>query len=99
MGKMIMRSMLRLAVFGALILFAPAVATAQSQSQPQAQTQTQGPAKAAPSPLLNTPQATAVDSSYLLGPGDVVEIGLVGRADFGSRGARSVAEPHVLSQH
>jgi len=79
--------MLRLAVFGALILFAPAVATAQSQSQsqPQAQTQTQGPAKAAPSPLLNTPQATAVDSSYLLGPGDVVEIGLVGRADFGSR--------------
>jgi polysaccharide export outer membrane protein len=36
-------------------------------------------------PVAHTPQATAVDSSYLLGPGDVVEIGLVGRADFGSR--------------
>jgi polysaccharide export outer membrane protein len=43
------------------------------------------PAPPSPAAAPNTPQATAVDSSYLLGPGDVVEIGLVGRADFGSR--------------
>src|SRR4051794_5343336 len=85
MEKMITRTLLRPAVFGVLILSAPMAATAQPQPQPQPQTQTQTPGKVAPSPLLNTPQATAVDSSYLLGPGDVVEIGLVGRADFGSR--------------
>jgi polysaccharide export outer membrane protein len=55
----------------------PAIAMAQAR-----------PAASPPAPPAaapNTPQATAVDSSYLLGPGDVVEIGLVGRADFGSR--------------
>jgi len=74
MKKMIPRSLLRLAPLGALVLLAPA--TALAQATPPA-----APAPAAP----NTPQATAVDSSYLLGPGDVIEIGLVGRADFGSR--------------
>lgn len=77
MEKMITRSLLRLAVLGALILAVPA--TAMAQARPAASP------PAPPAAASNTPQATAVDSSYLLGPGDVVEIGLVGRADFGSR--------------
>ncbi|MGH6965960.1 MAG: SLBB domain-containing protein [Phenylobacterium sp.] len=74
---MIELSLLRLALFGALLLAAPIAASAQVQPSPA---QAAPPAAAA-----TTPQSTAVDSSYLLGPGDVVEIGLVGRADFGSR--------------
>jgi len=74
MKQMITRFLLRLALLGALILSAPMAAMAQTQ-----------PPAPAPAAAATTPQATAVDSSYLLGPGDVVEIGLVGRADFGSR--------------
>jgi polysaccharide export outer membrane protein len=77
MKKMIELSLLRLALLGALLLAAPMAASAQAQPAPER------PAPAAPA--QTTPQSTAVDSSYLLGPGDVVEIGLVGRADFGSR--------------
>jgi polysaccharide export outer membrane protein len=75
MKKMIMRPLLRLALLGALVFSAPVMAMAQATP----------PATPAPAAGPSTPQATAVDSSYLLGPGDVVEIGLVGRADFGSR--------------
>ncbi len=74
MKKMTPRSAPRMALLGALAVLAPATAVAQATP----------PAAAAPA-APTTPQATAVDSSYLLGPGDVVEIGLVGRADFGSR--------------
>ena len=67
MRKLIMRSLLRLAFLGALVFCAPLAAMAQ---QPAASPQA---AAAAPTPMAHTPQATAVDSSYLLGPGDVVE--------------------------
>lgn len=42
-------------------------------------------AAAQPSAAASAVPTPAVDSSYLLGDGDVVDIGLVGRADFGSR--------------
>jgi polysaccharide export outer membrane protein len=74
MKKMIPRSLLRLALLAVLAFSAPVAAMAQAT-----------PPATAPAAAPTTPQATAVDSSYLLGPGDVVEIGLVGRADFGSR--------------
>ena len=74
MKTMIMRSLLRLTLLTALVIQVPAAAMAQATP----------PAAPARAPAT-TPQATAVDSSYLLGPGDVIEIGLVGRADFGSR--------------
>jgi polysaccharide biosynthesis/export protein len=79
MKKMIQRSLLRMALLGAFLLVAPV--NAMAQTDPAAPPSQATPAPAGPA----TPQATAVDSSYLLGPGDVVEIGLVGRADFGSR--------------
>jgi polysaccharide export outer membrane protein len=78
MTKMMDRSLLATGVLTSLLLAAPASAIAQSQPATQ-------PPPSTPAPAASTPQATAVDSSYLLGPGDVVEIGLVGRADFGSR--------------
>ena len=73
MKKTLNPSLLRIAGLGLLVVAAPLQAVAQVQPA--------APIAAAP----NTPQANAVDSSYLLGAGDVVEIGLVGRADFGSR--------------
>lgn len=77
MEKMIARFLLRLAVPAALLLGVAAPAMAQTPI---------GAEPAAPKPAAaNTPQANSVDSSYLLGAGDVVEISLVGRADFGSR--------------
>ena len=87
MKKMIARSLLRLAVPGALLLAAPGLAQAQQ------------PAAKAPQPnpsvMPAAPQANTVDSSYILGAGDVVEIGLVGRADFGSR-ARVSSDGTIL---
>jgi polysaccharide export outer membrane protein len=74
MKKMIARSFLRLAVPGVLLLAAPAMAQAPPAPQPP---------QSRPAAAPNTPQANAVDSSYLLGAGDVVEIGLVGRESFG----------------
>ena len=79
MTKMMDRSLLISGVLTSLLLTAPASALAQVKPAPSTSP------TATPTPTATTPQATAVDSSYLLGPGDVVEISLVGRADFGSR--------------
>jgi polysaccharide export outer membrane protein len=88
MKKMIARSLLRLAVPGALLLAAPAPAMAQAQPAPQAP-------RPNPAVMPAAPQANTVDSSYILGVGDVVEIGLVGRSDFGSR-ARISSDGTIL---
>jgi len=79
MKKIMDRPLLISGVLTSLLLAAPVLALAQVK--PASPTSPTAP----PAPTVATPQATAVDSSYLLGPGDVVEIGLVGRADFGSR--------------
>jgi polysaccharide export outer membrane protein len=69
-------------VFGcALALFATAAVHAQVADQPSqpSASQIQSQPQASPAP------AAPVDSSYILGVGDVVEVGLVGRGDFTSR--------------
>ena len=70
------------AVYLSLCALAGGPASAQpapSDAAPKAE-----PAKPASAPV-NTIAPAPVDSSYILGFGDVVEISLVGRADFGSR--------------
>lgn len=46
----------------------------------------------------NVPVKGPVDTSYVLGPGDVVEVGLVGRGDFSQR-ARVGADGTILLQY
>lgn len=74
-----MFKMLKLAVCGGILAmcagaFAIAQPTASRPDAAVAQPQAVAPAPAAP-----------VDSSYVLGIGDVVEVGLVGRAEFNSK--------------
>lgn len=79
--------MLRKAII-VLAAVAPGLAAAPaSQAQVRPVAPVQAPATPAPPaarPATAEPQAN-VDSSYLLGPGDVVDIGLVGRGDFSGR--------------
>jgi polysaccharide biosynthesis/export protein len=63
-------------VHAALFLTAAFGQLAQAQVRPPATPPASAPAG---------PAVSAVDSSYVLGPGDVVDIGLVGRGDFSGR--------------
>ena len=68
-----------------LFLTASAItAPALAQPAPNDAAPKSEPAKPSSAPSASLAPAP-IDSSYLLGFGDVVEIGLVGRADFGSR--------------
>ena len=77
-----MQQLFRLAALVCLI-GGVAVWPAVAQQQPAEATRSE-PSKLAVAPGSAVAPAP-VDSSYLLGPGDQVEISLVGRADFGSR--------------
>ena len=57
--------------------------TALAQPRPAAQAQPIAPQAPAPAPVIVQP-SSPVDSSYQLGGGDVIQIDLVGRNDFGS---------------
>lgn len=75
------QTFVRFLSIAALLGAVAADASAQPAEPPPA------PAATASVPDPANPDAAApvVDSSYLLGPGDVVEISLVGRSDFSSR--------------
>jgi len=87
-------ALLRLIVVVAIACAAPLGAQAQrgptsrpvagATNTPPAAATTNAPGDAAASPPTATPTAP-VDSSYLIGPGDVVDLSLVGRNDFGGR--------------
>jgi polysaccharide export outer membrane protein len=76
-----MSKILKLAVLGFALAFVAASVDAQVAEQPgqSSASQIQSQPQASPAP------AAPVDSSYVLGGGDVVEVGLVGRGDFTSR--------------
>ncbi len=77
----VLRFPLLLAALVALVAGVSTVAIAQQEPQPQG-----GPAASAPAPAPVAPAINApVDSSYILGSGDVIAIALVGRNDLNAR--------------
>jgi polysaccharide export outer membrane protein len=81
-------SLCSLAATAAALVAQTASAQQQPQSQPPAAASPGAPPGASPQTASPTPQAAPappVDASYALGPGDSVEIALVGRGDYVSR--------------
>ena len=74
--------------------FAPAYA---QPTQPAAATAALEPAKAAPGATGDTaaPSAVTVDQAFVLGVGDVVDVGVIGRNDFNTR-ARISTEGTII---
>jgi polysaccharide export outer membrane protein len=86
MVKMARKILSFLAISICVSLLASGGLMAQPRPTGSAQKQERPPQpQAPPSAVVTAQPAAPIDSSYLLGPGDILELNLVGRADFGSR--------------
>lgn len=72
-------------LIAAVVLSLSTCAASASAQTPQPDAGAAVAAPKSPQTAAGSVAPAPVDSSYLLGFGDIVEIGLVGRADFGSR--------------